>query len=223
MSADPLIAVLGADSPVGELLIDALADAGHARRAVLAVNAADIDDDLPGGIVAACADGSVPGAAARLATLAGQGVAALGLNDGGEDGWPTMVAADDPLPSQRLQLASSGWVVLAKLLRPLHAAFGVSAVTASVMQPASERGSAALEILGQQTAAVLNFRDPRRGLSATHRLQHPAGRPGAGAACRGCRSLLVRCRAPHPVAMLGCAGVRRPVDQRFHYPRERHD
>lgn len=164
MSADPLIAVLGADSPVGELLIDALADAGHARRAVLAVNAADIDDDLPDGIAAACADGSVSGAAARLATLARQGVAALGLNDGGEDGWPVMVAADDPLPSQRLQLASSGWVVLAKLLRPLHVAFGVNAVTASVMQPASERGSAALEILGQQTAAVLNFRDPPAGV-----------------------------------------------------------
>jgi len=74
LSAAALIAVLGADSPVGALLIDALADAGHPRRGVLAVDAADLDDALPAQIAVACADGSVPGAADRLAALAGQGI-----------------------------------------------------------------------------------------------------------------------------------------------------
>jgi hypothetical protein len=164
LSANALIAVLGADSPVGDLLIDALADAGHARRAVLAVPTADVDDALPRDIAVAFADGTVPGAAARLAELAGQGVAALGLNGAGDAGWPIMIAAEDELPASQLRLASSGWVLLASLLRPLHAAFGVTSAHAVVLQPASERGSAALEILGQQTAAVLNFRDPPVGV-----------------------------------------------------------
>lgn len=164
MSAAALIAVLGADSPVGALLIDALADAGHPRRGVLAVDAADLDDALPAQIAVACADGSVPGAADRLAALAGQGLPVLGFNGAGDARWPVMVSAEDPMPGAQLRLASSAWLTLATLLRPLHGAFGVTSVAATVLQPASERGSAALEILGQQTAAVLNFREPPVGV-----------------------------------------------------------
>lgn len=146
------------------MLVDALAEAGHPRRAVLAVPAADLDDAVPDGIAAVCADGTVPGASERMQAFAAQGIPALGFAGAGDAAWPLRVAGDDALVASQLRLAPSPWVLLALLLRPLQGAFGVASASATVLRPASERGAAALEMLGQQTAAILNFRDPPVGI-----------------------------------------------------------
>jgi aspartate-semialdehyde dehydrogenase len=68
-----------------------------------------------------------------------------------------------PSASERarpLRIPHSISVVLAELLRPLHAAFGVTGATAVVLRPAADFGEEGIEELREQTVRLLRFERP---------------------------------------------------------------
>lgn len=163
MSLTAPVGVVGADSPAGEALCGALVDAGFARRAVI-----PLEDGaaLPSSLAALCWVGAGWGTAPDVAlpeelppTLP-----VLGLVGAGADDWPWVTAASALPRHHRLRLAPAVWTIIARLVAALEPHVGIVALRGSALLPASEWGQAGVAALGQQTAAVLNFRELPAGV-----------------------------------------------------------
>lgn len=161
MSLTTPVGVLGADSPAGEALCEALVEAGFARRAVIAL---DPDVPVPPEIAGLCWVGLGHGVTVESTLVLAPDLPVVAVAGAGDAAWPWVTAAGPDTEQRRLRLAPAAWTLMARLLAPLEAALDLRSVSASVLLPASEWGQAGLEALGQQTAAVLNFRDPPAGV-----------------------------------------------------------
>jgi aspartate-semialdehyde dehydrogenase len=106
-------------------------------------------------------------ASASLLPLAGGASVVLDLvGCSGPDAALAHASLRPPSASERarpLRIPHSISVVLAELLRPLHAAFGVAGATAVVLRPAADFGEEGIEELREQTVRLLRFeRTPSR-------------------------------------------------------------
>lgn len=109
---------------------------------------------------------------------------APGVNDG---------VLDRPFQGRIVSIAEPATQALLSVLQPLRAKFGLSFADVTVLAGAASHGSAGVEQLGKQTAALLNGKDPEPELFP-HRLAFnviPALGAFEGPLCEGERHLLV--------------------------------
>ena len=162
------VAIVGAETPAGARLRAVLAAAGFpgARLDLFGENVGDeaVLSEYAGearliqpaqaseiaghAVVFLCERGE---AARRLVREAPAGVALVDLVGAAQDGDSSRTAA------RVLRVPSSLALLLADLLRPLQAAFGIREGEAVVLRPAGDRGQPGLDELRDQTVSLLSF------------------------------------------------------------------
>jgi hypothetical protein len=163
MSLITPVGVIGAESPAGEALCDALIDAGFARRAVIPLEQGAA---LPSSIAALGWVGAGWGAEpdSALPEDLPPTLPVLGLAGAGAGYWPWVTGLAALPAHHRLRLVPAVWAVIARLVAALAPHVALTALRGTALLPASEWGQAGVAALGQQTAAVLNFRELPAGV-----------------------------------------------------------
>lgn len=174
------VALLGADTLLGEAMLEALEDRPFPIRRITLIAADDeaSQETLAGAERVFVAADEVDLAALDLVLVAdaqanltalfqrGDGHALRWLDVTGRhpafDQAPVVVEQVAPrfVDTPRLRCARPAVVALLPVLRALRHQAGLDRVILTLMQPMSDAGRTAVETLGQETAALLNFRAP---------------------------------------------------------------